>query len=51
MSKYFSSAKNRYQTQETLVKFLSFVCVGGSYGLIAISLVQAYILMTWLKTY
>ena len=51
MSKHFVSTKQRGQTQETWVKFLSFVCVSGTYGLIAISLVQAYILMSWLKTY
>ncbi|MBF0399880.1 MAG: hypothetical protein HQL80_04735 [Magnetococcales bacterium] len=51
MSKYIASAKERWHAQEALVRFLSFVCVGGTYGLIAISLVQAYILVTWLKTY
>ncbi|MBF0161438.1 MAG: hypothetical protein HQL88_04035 [Magnetococcales bacterium] len=51
MSKYFTNTKHRDLAQETLVKFLSFVCVSGTYGLIAISLIQAYILMSWLKTY
>lgn len=51
MSKYIASAKDRWQTQEALVRFLSFICVSGTYGLIAISLVQAYILVSWLKTY
>jgi hypothetical protein len=51
MSKYLASVKYRWQPQEALVRFLSIVCVGGTYGLIAISLIQAYILITWLKTY
>lgn len=51
MSKYFTNARQRWQAQEVLVRFLSLVCVSGTYGLVVISLVQAYILVTWLKTY
>ena len=51
MAKYIAHVRQRWQPQETLVRFLSFVCVTGTYGLMAISLVQAYVLVTWLKTY
>ena len=49
-SKHQESPKKNEQTQDVVVKFLSFICVGGAYGLIAISLVQVYILVSWLNS-
>ena len=49
MSKHKESQKQRWQAQEALVKVLSFVYVGGAYGLIAVAFVQAYILVSWLQ--
>lgn len=49
MSRQQDDLKQRWQAQDAVVKFLSFVCVGGAYGLVAISLVQAYILVSWLN--
>ena len=49
MFKQRENQKQPWHVQETLVKFLSFVCVSGTYGLLAISLVQAYILVSWLR--
>lgn len=50
MSKHPERSKRHWQAQEGLINFLSFVCVGGTYGLIIASLIQAYILVSWLRS-
>ncbi|MBF0293665.1 MAG: hypothetical protein HQL96_00630 [Magnetococcales bacterium] len=37
------------QTSKITVKILSALYVGGAYGLIAVSLVQAMILVSWIR--
>ena len=37
------------RTRDVMVKILAAVYLGGAYGLILISLVQAYVLVTWLR--
>lgn len=49
MTKQQQSQKRLGQGQSTIVKFLSFICVSGSYGLLALTLVQAYVLVSWLN--